>query len=243
MFTTFILAAVMPLLSTVTVGGVCSVDCPHGQLVLGAGEIVGERPDGMLLVLTARHVVDKLARPSVYLRDARSAGAAFGELWQTHAGRRASVVALAPDTDLALVAFRPRAYDTFAVATLAPSGLPGFGSIVGDPNGALWTTSPFRFLERTDDTFVVECATCGPGDSGGGVFDASGRLAGILIRQRIDPANIVNGEALGTTQFQVVALSKVRAFLANTPAATAVTAGRYGDDPWSRFEAMRHSTL
>ena len=236
-----------PSRSTVTVGGLCSNDCTHGKLVLGAGEIVGRRGDGSLIVLTARHVVDKIDRPLVYLRDGDEPGSRFSDLWQSRRGRPGNVLALSPDADLALVTFRPRYADTYAIATLSDESRPSDGEILGDPNGVLWTTSPFRFLEAAADTFVVDCVTCGPGDSGGGAFDYRGRLTGILIRQRVDPRKVVDGEAAGTTQFQVVALSKVRSFIvaatrdADPPRAIAARRSLSVDDPWARFDAMRRN--
>ncbi|MBD5632948.1 MAG: trypsin-like peptidase domain-containing protein [Candidatus Eremiobacteraeota bacterium] len=245
MFPTLVLAAAFagPLLSTVTVGGSCDQTCPSGRLVVGAGEIVGRRPDGWLVVLTARHVVEKMAEPSVYLREEETPGERFSELWLARDGRTASVIAEASDADLALVSFRPRAADAYAVAKLVSGGTPDSGDVIGDPNGEMWIASPFHFLESASDTYVVECSTCGPGDSGGGVFDDSGRLAGILIKQRVDPSKIVDGEAAGTTQFQVVAAAKVRAFLAST-AQPWMGGASPATDPrdrgvWARFDAMR----
>jgi hypothetical protein len=215
-----------PLLSTVTLGGMCSGSCRDGALIIGAGEIVGRRDDGALLVLTARHVVEKLPHPRVYVRAGELPGTPFAALWERRPGRAGTVVAVSPDADLALVAFRPRRIDAYRIATLADESWPEGGEVVGHPNGALWTTSPFRFLESARDTFDVDCGTCGPGDSGGGVFDGEGRLAGILVRQRIDPGAGADGRARGTTEFQVVSLAKVRAFIAS---------GQDAFDPWSRF--------
>jgi hypothetical protein len=235
------------LLATVTVGGVCDGGngaCRPGTLVIGAGEIVGHRPDGTMLVVTARHVVENISRPRVYLQADHESGTSFTSIWQSR-GRVARIVEIASDADLALVSFRPTTYDAFAVATLAADDRPGDGDVIGDPNGALWTTSPFAFVERSDDTYVVDCATCGPGDSGGGVFNDRGRLAGILIRQRVDPTRIVNGEPVGTTQFQVVSLAKVRSLIAGDaepkppPAAPIANRAPRETDAWARFEAMR----
>jgi hypothetical protein len=248
MFLALVLAAVLarpapatdpePLLATVTVGGICDGSCRGGTLVIGAGEIVGRRPNGALLVLTARHVVENIAQPRVYLREDTAPGASFASIWSRTRGRIAHVIAVASDADLALVSFRPQYDDAYAVATLADDGRPAGGDVIGDPNGALWTTSPFAFIESANDTYVVDCATCGPGDSGGGVFDDRGRLAGILVKQRIDPAKIVDGEPAGTTQFQVVALAKVRSFLAL--GRTNTWGNRLAQtEAWSRFDAMR----
>jgi len=210
-----------PLLATVTVGGLCCEEGRHGRLLVGAGEIVARRADGVLLVLTARHVIDEIAKPHVYVREGDEPGTPFATLWQSRPGRPLDVIALAPDVDLALVAFRPKRFDEYAVATLGDEASPDSGEVIGDPNSAVWMTSPFRLLAASSGTYIVDCHTCGPGDSGGGVFDEQGHLAGIVVRQRVDP---------GTgAQFQVVALSKLRSFLAAyRPAPVAGV--------WSRFD-------
>jgi S1-C subfamily serine protease len=227
------------LRSTVTLTGRCVRSCRPGEMTLGAGEIVGRRPDGTLIVLTARHVIESIAMPRVYVRNDAEPGIDFTSFAQGTGARRATVIAYASNVDLALVAFRPLDEDDYAFAALAPgdrsiSAKPGV--VIGDPNGLLWTVSNYTFLNNAASTFLLNCWTCGPGDSGGGVFDSAGRLVGILVQQRVV---FDDGAApLRTTQFLAISLPELRLFLGATErqrsqSPPAVSAA------WMRFDEMR----
>jgi S1-C subfamily serine protease len=144
------------------------------------------------------------------------------------------VLAYASNVDLALVVFRPWGSDDYDFAPLAAEGAQGEpGVVVGDPYGSLWTVSRFTFLQTTPDAFLLDCATCGPGDSGGGVFDAGGRLIGILVQQRVE-----GQEARRTSQYLAVSLPELRLFLDATQA-NRRPGPPHLSDAWIRFESMR----
>ena len=223
--------------STVTVSGRCQDACPSGSLSIGAGEIIGRRTDGRLLVLTARHVVDRASSLAVFVRNGASPGIEFASFSRYYAGRRATIVAYAANVDLALVAFTPLRTDQYDFAPIAERGITTAftpGVIVGAPNGSLWTVSPYSFLQGNADTFELSCETCGPGDSGGGVFDASGKLLGIVVQQAID-----GDSADRTSQFRAVALPEMRMFLSVTGTDKMVSERAHDTDVWKRFDSMR----
>jgi len=236
------------LRATVTVAGRCTKDCAGGAMTLGAGVIIGRLPDGSLVVLTARHVIDGVARPQVYVRNGAEPGIDFAAFARESGARGARIIVYAKNVDLALVAFRPDGDDDYAFAALVAGdelggARPGF--VVGSPYGSLWTLSEFRVVDGTANTFRLDCATCGPGDSGGGVFDASGRLLGILVEQRIEGDDA--GRSHRTSQFLAIAPAELRVFLDSTeqqrtaampPQSAAVPAESAA---WVRFDDMRRN--
>jgi S1-C subfamily serine protease len=223
--------------STVTVSGRCQDLCPSGSVSIGAGEIIGRRSDGKLLVLTARHVIERATSLVVFVRNGASPGIEFASFSRIAAGRRATVVAYAANVDLALVAFTPLHADQYNFAPIAASWITNEsqpGVIVGDPNGSLWTVSSYSFLRGNANTFELSCDTCGPGDSGGGVFDASGKLLGIVVQQAID------GDSAGrTSQFRAVALPEMKMFLRVTGTDNVISERAHDTDAWKRFDTMR----
>src|ERR1700679_364440 len=90
------------LLATVTVTGRCVKGCPSGEMTLGAGVIVNRRPDGTLVVLTARHVIEHSIAPSIFVRNGAQPGIDFDWFATERFARRASVIAYASNVDLAL---------------------------------------------------------------------------------------------------------------------------------------------
>jgi S1-C subfamily serine protease len=230
--------------STVTIGGTLGASRGGDEVHFGAGEILAQRADGTLLVLTARHVVADLGGLRVFLHDDVPAGSLVQRFFSPGAGRDASVVAVAPDTDLALIAFRPQPGDRFALARFGAAD-PARGTIVGHPYGASWTTSAFALVDAENATLIVRCARCGPGDSGGGLFDADGGLAGIVTASQ---DNMVDGHPVATGIFRAIALAPIRRFVASAGALTAaapvapqpVTRAIAGSDAWARFHADRN---
>jgi S1-C subfamily serine protease len=202
------------LLATVTVTGRCVKGCPSGEMTLGAGVIVNRRPDGTLVVLTARHVIEHSIAPSIFVRNGAQPGIDFDWFATERFARRASVIAYASNVDLALVSFLPGREDDYGFASLSADDARSrriSGVVVGAPYGSLWTVSEYTVLERGGGTMLLNCSTCGPGDSGGGVFDANGGLLGILVQQRVDGADDETG--VRTTEFQAISLAEVRLFL------------------------------
>jgi S1-C subfamily serine protease len=221
-------------LSTVAIGGMTG-SARSGSGEFGAGEIVARRSDGTLLVLTAKHVIADLSAPRVYLRDDMPNGSRVQHFFSPSGGHDAQVVATARDEDLALVTFRPAPGDRYAIARFG-AARPARGTIVGHPYGAAWTTSAFALLDASDGTLVVRCARCGPGDSGGGLFDGDGNLAGIVIeRQDIER----NGRALATGVFKAIALAPVRRFVASAGVHDGLPSYAVSSAAWARFNAAR----
>jgi S1-C subfamily serine protease len=221
-------------LSTVTVGGMTG-SARSGTGAFGAGEIVARRSDGTLLVLTAKHVVADLNAPRVYLRDDVPSGSWVQRFFSSQGGQDAQVIATSRTEDLALVAFRPAPGDRYAIARFG-AARPAHGTIVGHPYGAAWTTSAFALLDAPSGTLIVRCARCGPGDSGGGLFDDDGNLAGIVIeRQDIER----NGRSVATGVFKAIALAPLRRFVAAAGVREGIPADTVDSAAWARFNAAR----
>jgi S1-C subfamily serine protease len=224
------------LLSTVTVTARCVTNCPRGRLSIGVGEIIDRGPDGTLVVLTARHVVVGGATPYVYVRNGAHPGVAFQAFARERYARRATVLVYAKNVDLALVSFRPLHDDVYGFAELAADrarSTARSGFVVGDPNGTLWVISHYRTLKAgSPGTFLLNCTTCGPGDSGGGVFDSNGGLLGILVQQRVYGDGAPGDR---TTVFQAVSADELQLFLNATVAERG--GGTTNDpDPFARFD-------
>jgi hypothetical protein len=222
------------LLSTVTIVGDCARDCGRGNTVFGAGEIVGRSADGELVVVTARHVVAAMSRPRVYLLNGSDPGARLETYRRKDDGRSASVEATSNGADLALVRFRLAPGDRYAVAPLSNGAPPQGGNVIGHPYGDAWTVSSFHFMNAMQEAFVVRCPTCGPGDSGGGVFDTGGRLCGIIVSEE---RTAVRDDARGfderTARFAVVPMGQVRSFIAFE--AREAAGIRQASNPWTHF--------
>ncbi|MBD5657110.1 MAG: trypsin-like peptidase domain-containing protein [Candidatus Eremiobacteraeota bacterium] len=221
------------LLSSVIISGTCARGCQGDKRLFGTGEIVDRQGDGRLVVLTARHVIADMSDPRVYLRNGSPEGTPIIAAVRADRGLPARVIARSPDADLALIAFRPEPDDAYDVATFSRDASVEVGDVVGGPNGALWTVSHYRRVAAADDATVVLCETCGPGDSGGGVFDRHGALAGILVSQQVfvrDDEPLA--DAARSTRFKIIPLADVRTFVKARQLAPAPLAA---NDPWSRF--------
>jgi S1-C subfamily serine protease len=228
--------------STVTVSRPCADDCPDGNITFGAGEIVDRRPDGTLVVVTARHVVEDSKALEVFVRNGATPGIGFDAFAQTGLAHRATLIAYAANVDLALVAFAPTGRDDYTLAPIATDDIkaaPVPGVVIGDPNGSLWTVSPYTFLESQATTFDFDCHTCGPGDSGGGVFNANGELLGIVVQQRVEDED----ETERTSEFQAISLAELRMFLniAGTGRSLTWDSAAPLSSAWKRFDALREA--
>src|SRR5260370_29413402 len=147
--------------------------------IYACGVIVGERRDE-IVIQTAAHVLG-------------IAGIAFF----TAAGERLRVrnTAVIPGHDLALVT-TDRPWRPYTVARLAPR--PEMGSRVHlwgpvgrtpfTPHEAVVRPIDDRVTDAPDGAFALDCAACGHGDSGTGVFNARDALVRI-VTARSSPAS------------------------------------------------------
>jgi S1-C subfamily serine protease len=139
--------------------------------VYACGVIVAERRDE-IVVLTAAHVLG-------------IAGITF----VSAAGERLRVrgTAVIPGHDLALVT-TDRPWHAYAVAHFAPRPESGarvhlwgpVGSTPFTPHQAVVRPMDDRVTDAPEGSFALECAACGHGDSGTGVFNARDELVGIV---------------------------------------------------------------
>lgn len=156
--------------ATVVIEG--EVQTPQGlRAATGAGVIVGQR--GGLEILTAYHVA-KHDHLKVITWDGEELNAI-------------EVVHLLP-RDLAILKtpIPQRVYPMIEIAKAGNAGSPMF--TYGAPNNQKWTLSTGAIRDTslvpaqfTNGEFAMACATCDNGSSGGGIFNTSGELEGILI--------------------------------------------------------------
>ena len=141
--------------------------------IIGAGVILFASPQGYLIA-TARHVVDSMGDT----KSSKSAMvASVSGIWSN-----ARVVARHESLDLALVWLARHTGEAdfdlpVAAAESVKVGEPI--ALIGHPQGLRFTLSTGIVSRKTDDTFQLS-APVSPGDSGGPVFDARGRLIGIV---------------------------------------------------------------
>lgn len=139
----------------------------------GCGVIVGETASTITIVTAAHNLTIERA----------AFVTASGERLRLRTSQKVA------DHDLALVtADRPGR--VYAVAGLAPSPALGarirvWGPVADRPftlqDGVIREIDA-RVTGTPDGAFAVDCAACGRGDSGTGVFDERGRLVGIVTR-------------------------------------------------------------
>ncbi|HKU68053.1 MAG TPA: serine protease [Candidatus Baltobacteraceae bacterium] len=143
---------------------------------IGAGVVVARDADTLTLA-TAAHVIEQHGTPRILDQSRTSYYEVLG-------------VQTVPDYDLALV--RVRAHADFDVAPPAPA-LPENGEPVwiwGHTGTGFWRLATGTVRDAVaqipgtsgGSRITIECETCSHGDSGSGVFDAQGRLLGILTR-------------------------------------------------------------
>jgi Trypsin-like peptidase domain len=88
-------------------------------------------------------------------------------------------------------------------------------SALNGPNQGRWTTTYARMGQTAADSesgavqYDIYCSRCGPGDSGSGVFDADGRLVGILYGVT-EIENVAGGRLPDGLYAQVVPVAALR---------------------------------
>ncbi|MFP5236671.1 MAG: S1C family serine protease [Acidobacteriota bacterium] len=156
--------------------------------IIGAGVILSASPQGYLIA-TARHVVDSMGDT----KTSKSAMvASISGIWSN-----ARVVARHNSLDLALIWLARHTGDAdfdlpIAAAESIKVGEPI--ALIGHPQGLRFTLSTGIVSRKADDTFQIS-APVSPGDSGGPVFDARGRLVGI-VTSMVDKSFSPNAENL-----------------------------------------------
>jgi len=146
---------------------------------IGAGVVVSHAGSG-LIVATAAHVVSSGGLSVV-----------------TSRGERLNVIKVRTIAgfDLALLETSPY----IGPVVTATFGAPALGAPVHvwghrlerpyvESTGSVLDLDPVLPEGPAQGRFAIECASCDHGDSGGGVFDADGRLIGILEGARRDDA-------------------------------------------------------
>jgi hypothetical protein len=167
---------------------------------VGAGVIVGVR-DGVLEIVTAKHIIAHPGRRFVIFRDAR--------------GLRALRIIPDPRHDLALVYVKAPPHTFYRVARIAKAP---FSSgqrfiVLGHPGDFSWYSSP-GIAERHLYTTLLFCPSCDRGDSGAGAFDDSGLLRGIVVEKAVMVApSAKDGSDFRLTAFEVEEPDAVRALV------------------------------
>jgi hypothetical protein len=157
---------------------------PPASLLLIAGTIDGKAAYGCAVIVAAdaRTVTLVTAKHNLAIADAQ---------YILTTGERLEVVRTRPldAGDLTYVdALRP--HRTFAVAEYAPVPAAGetlqlWGPIANvpfTPHAARVRLLDARITDAPIDSLALDCPDCDHGDSGTGVFDARGRLIGIITR-------------------------------------------------------------
>lgn len=158
---------------------------------VGAGDIVAESSTS-LIILTAKHVIVhnggltcKLNNMGVNLFDGSK--------------EHVKDYTFIPDHDLALLVItNPKIAFPIGGWAIPPDANTSL-FIWGHPNGHFWLMSPAvtedsseyqRYIK--DGTYLVNCHTCGHGDSGGGVYTTDGTLVGIVVARLVkDPDTLI----------------------------------------------------
>lgn len=167
---------------------------------LGAGVIVGLH-DGLLAIVTARHIISHPGRRFVIFRD--------------YSGRFASRVVADPRHDLAVVFVRPVRGKLYNAARIAPTSFSSGQKfiVMGHPGEMSWFASP-GVAEKHLHTTLLFCPTCDRGDSGAGAFDTTGFLRGIVVTKAIVVApSLKNGNDFRLTAFQIERPDAIRSLL------------------------------
>jgi S1-C subfamily serine protease len=134
------------------------------QPVGGKAVCSGAFVDGDGLILTARHCVEGVAGMEVLTSD--------------HAVYTASFVAKSNSHDLALVRIDRHSTPFFELATETKRG--EHISVLGSPMGEIGTLSQGFIAKLEGDRLIID-ASVAPGNSGGPVYDDTGRLVGVAV--------------------------------------------------------------
>lgn len=170
---------------------------------MGAGVIVGAH-DGMLTIVTAKHIIAHSGRKYVIFRD--------------YAGRFAARVVTDPRHDLALVFVRAVPGSSYRIARIADATFKSGQRFVvmGHPGSGSWVASP-GVAEKHMRTALLFCPTCERGDSGAGAFDRAGLLRGIVVTKAIMIApSAKDGSDFRLTAFEIEQPAAIRALLRRT---------------------------
>lgn len=173
---------------------------PGNRGFLGAGVIVGEH-DGLLTIVTAKHIISHPGKHFVIFRD--------------FSGRFTARVVPDRHHDLAIVFVRPQPGKVYNAARIAPSSFTSGQRfiVMGHPGQYSWFASP-GVAEKHLHTTLLFCPTCDRGDSGAGAFDTTGFLRGIVVTKAIIVApSSKSGRDFRLTAFEIERPDAVRSLL------------------------------
>jgi S1-C subfamily serine protease len=167
---------------------------------MGAGVIIASR-NGMLTILTAKHIIAHKGEHFVVFPDDR--------------GRYAARVVPSRHIDLALVYVRAVPGLPYSIAHIGERSFRSGETFVvmGHPGAKNWTASPGVAEEHLRETLLF-CPTCDRGDSGAGAFDKHGTLRGIVVTKAIMSApSAKTWGYVSLTAFEIERPEAIRAFL------------------------------
>lgn len=149
---------------------------PNGKASIGAGVLIARDRESLTLV-TAAHGITNAGS----LRILDTTRSAYYDVLDLRT---------LPDYDLAIIRVRAQAGFT---ADAPRSAEPTIGEAVylwGHPDDGFWRVASGSVLDTSaqlrgeigSPRITIACADCAHGDSGSGVFDAQGRLLGVLTK-------------------------------------------------------------
>jgi serine protease Do len=182
----------------------------HGRI--GSGVVVAS-DGGVLTIATAAHLI----APNGILRILDVTRRAY---------YRVLDVRVLPDYDLAFIRVEAQPQFPVTPVAFAPAVAGERVWLWGNPKAGFWTLATGAVKQTHAELpgvfgsprVTIACPACAPGDSGAGVFDARGRLLGILTHAwrnadggpvlfiEIEPAALVSQEA--TVKTEVAASAK-----------------------------------